>query len=259
MKKAVSILLALVISLSTLGVYALAADSFVNTYVTIADGSGAVVLPYASVKVRDIDSDGKLTVNDALYCAHEQYYTGGAAAGYATSTSQYGMGMDKLWGDDANGLQAFGYYLNDSMAENLQAEIKADDYVAAFVYSDSANWSDKYAFFNIKTVSAVKNKEVELTLYKMDYDENWNPVALPFAGASITIDGEAIPAKTDANGRATVKIPDAGTHIISAKSLTATLAAPVCVAEVVYSRNTFFNWILTVLNRIIDSITAFFK
>ena len=61
----------------------------VTVLVTIADANGDLVLAMEPVTVIDIDEDGLLTINDALYCAHEEAYEGGAAAGYASAMSDY--------------------------------------------------------------------------------------------------------------------------------------------------------------------------
>ena len=48
--------------------------------VTVTIKNGGIVVARESVEVTDIDEDGALTINDALYCAHEKFYDGGAAA-----------------------------------------------------------------------------------------------------------------------------------------------------------------------------------
>ena len=42
----------------------------VNVNVTIADKDGNPVMVQEEISVTDIDNDGKLTINDALYLAH---------------------------------------------------------------------------------------------------------------------------------------------------------------------------------------------
>ena len=66
-------------------VQAFAAEEPVTVYVTIANGS--LVMTQEPVTVTDIDKDGSLTINDALYLAHEAKYQGGAAAGYGSQRS----------------------------------------------------------------------------------------------------------------------------------------------------------------------------
>ena len=60
-----------------------------KVYVSISN-KGDLVVRQQSVDVVDTDDDGVLTVSDALYCAHEKYYKGGAEEGYAASIGQYG-------------------------------------------------------------------------------------------------------------------------------------------------------------------------
>ena len=52
-----------------------------------------------AVTVKDKNSDGKLTYDEALAAAHDEYFSGGADAGYGTSTSSYGTSVTKLWGE----------------------------------------------------------------------------------------------------------------------------------------------------------------
>ncbi len=74
---------------------------------------------------------------------------------------------------------------------------------------------------------------MRLTLSKMAYDENWNAVALPVAGATITVDGVATKYTTDAEGKVTVKLNTAGRHVISIAPVEGSvLVPPVCVANV---------------------------
>ena len=92
------------ILLGMCGITAFAAETpQAEVYVTIADGSGQLVLAQEAISVTDTDNDGVLTINDALYAAHEAKYDGGAAAGYASSVGQYGLAMDKLWGTENGG------------------------------------------------------------------------------------------------------------------------------------------------------------
>ena len=56
------------------------------------------MLAMEKITVADNDGDGALTINDALYAAHEKAFTGGAAAGYASVQSDWGLSLSKLWG-----------------------------------------------------------------------------------------------------------------------------------------------------------------
>jgi hypothetical protein len=81
LKKVIAALAALTLLLS-LQPSALAAGD-VKVDVTLAS-AGELVVANKTVSVSDFDWDGSLTVSDALYAAHEAFYKGGAAAGYAT-------------------------------------------------------------------------------------------------------------------------------------------------------------------------------
>lgn len=182
------------------------------------------------VTVADVDKDGVLSISDALYAAHEAKFTGGAAAGYAASVTEYGLSLDKLWGV-ANG-GSYGYYLNNVSAWSLADAVKDGDYVNAFVYTDLSSFSDTYCYFDVNTVTAEAGKEITLTLYAAGYDTNYNPVRLAVEGAEITLNGQKTGVKTDGNGKAVITVPAEGSYIISAVSSVQTLVAPVLKATI---------------------------
>lgn len=202
------------------------ADDSARVFVTIADENGALALAQAEVEVTDTDGDGALTICDALYAAHEANYPGGAAAGFASSEGQYGLQLDQLWGAE-NGT-GYGYYVNHTSAMSLGDPISDGDYVAAFVYTDTTAWSDSYCWFNCNTAEAKESETITLTLSAAGYDENWNPISLPVAGAVITINGEKTEYVTDENGNAAISFESADTYLISAVSDTQILVPPVC-------------------------------
>ena len=230
MKKTVAMLLSLLIVLS-IGVICVSAADSTEIYVTISDKDGKIAVAAEKVTVTDTDGDGALTINDALYCAHEAYYPGGAAAGYATATTVYGLTLDKLWGA-ANG-GSYGYYVNGASAWSLTDPVKADDYLYAFVYTDLVKWSDKFSTFDQFKGDVDAAAGVELTLtYVAEYDEYYMPVFKPLAGADILIDGTAAGVKTDENGKAKVTFKKNGVQVVSAKSDAATVTPPVFKATV---------------------------
>lgn len=196
-----------------------------TVYVTISDENGALVLAQEAVTVTDIDADGALTVDDALYAAHEAHYQGGAASGYASSEGQYGTQLDTLWGTTNGG--GYGYYVNHASALNLDAPIESGDYISAYVYTDLTAWSDTYCFFDQDTQTVSAGESISLTLSAAGYDENWAPITLPVADAVITINGEATEYSTDENGAVTLSFDKSGEYIVSASSDTQTLVPPV--------------------------------
>jgi hypothetical protein len=230
MKKFLSITLAALMLASILCLPVFAADASADVYVTIADKDGKLALVQEKITVSDKDGDGKLTIDEALFAAHEAKYQGGAAAGYATSDSQWGLSLSKLWGTENGG--SYGYYVNNASAMGLTDEVKSGDYINAFVYTDLVAWSDSYCFFDVYTASAKANGEITLTLSAAGYDANWAPVTLPVANAVITVDGVATEYKTDAEGKVTLKLSEAGEYVISATSAEATLVPPAVVVTV---------------------------
>ncbi len=228
MKKILAVLTALVLALSVSAVFASAASG-ADVLVTISDESGKLAVAAEKVTVTDIDNDGALTVNDALYAAHEKFYEGGAAAGYGTETTQWGLGITKLWGT-ANG-GSYGYMVNNASAWSLADPVKDGDYVAAYVFTEPKTLADKYAYFD-KLIEDVQAGEITLTLSMNDFDADWNPITLPVKGAVITVDGVATDVKTDENGKATIKLEVNGKHLVSATATDKVIAPPVYIPTV---------------------------
>lgn len=233
MKKLFAILLVLCVILS-MGVICAAAEdaaASADVYVTISDKDGTIAVGAEKVTVTDIDADNVLTINDALYCAHEAFYDGGAKAGYASSMTQYGLSLSKLWGAENGG--SYGYYVNGASAWSLTDPVNAGDYLYAFVYTDLTAWSDAFSTFD-KFMGDVKADEgVELTLtYVSGYDATYMPIFQPLANAKITIDGAATDFVTDENGKVTVTFEKNGVAIVSATADGLTITPPVFRATV---------------------------
>lgn len=190
----------------------------VKVFVSISN-KGDLVVRQQTVEVSDTDADGKLTMCDALYCAHEKYYEGGAEAGFSSmdaSASGYkGISLSKLWGDDS---LAFGYTLNDVFANSLADEVADGDYIMAWIYSDQETWSDAYSFFNVKKLGASKNTARNVYLKASGFDENWNAVMNAVSGATIINGSNVTELKTDKNGKVKIKFDKAGSYFITAKT-----------------------------------------
>ena len=180
-------------------------------YVTISV-AGEIVAPSVPVLASDLNADGMFDVDEVLKCAHDQLYPGGAEAGYASSVGDWGLGMDMLWGDTS---YAFGYYVDNAMAWGLSDPVQAGGSVYAYVYTDKEFYSDIYAYFD-KADAVAEDGTLTLTLYAGSFDENWNVVFAPFAGAAITCDGAATEYVTDENGQVTVTFDAAGSYLLSA-------------------------------------------
>lgn len=113
-KKLLSLLLALVMVLGMLPATALAADAVasVRIYVSINDGNAFVeandgsMMQMKMVTVSDKDEDNKLSVYDALVCAHEQFAP--ENADFETKTVSNKTTASKIWGIS----DSFSIYVN---------------------------------------------------------------------------------------------------------------------------------------------------
>ncbi len=243
MKKSIALLAGLALSCSAVGMNAFAAEDTAesgvlkqNVLVTISDGKD-LVLPQADVLAEDLDGNNKIDVNEALVAAHEKFFDGGAEAGYKASEKEGydGLSLDKLWGVENGG--SYGFYVNSKMAWSLNDEVKENDLIDAYVYSDTKTYSDTYCFFDIR--ESLDNEEgdsLDLTLSKVTFDTNYNPVNVPVEGAMITIDGTGTGVLTDADGKATITLTNDSDSskkaVISAVSESENLVPPVCLAVI---------------------------
>ncbi len=198
-------------------------------YVIIADAEGSLVLVRQPVGLSDRNSNGSFSIDEVLFSAHESYYPGGAEAGYATSSTQWGLGITKLWGDVSGN---YGYYVNNRMAWSLDDEVAAGDCLYAYVISDAVYWSDAYSYFNTNTAEVSAGENISLRLTYIGFDSDWNPTPLPAEGATITINGASSSYATDAQGEVVLTFTEAGNYIISARSDTLVLVPPVCIVKV---------------------------
>lgn len=230
MKKALTALLVSALVAGAIGITASAEAASADIYVTISDGEGKLVLVQEKIAATDLDEDGVITIDEALYAAHEAKYEGGAEAGYASSDSDYGRMLNKLWGVDNGG--SYGYCVNNASAMSLGDEVKSGDYINAYVYTDLVTWSDTYCYFDVNTVSAEAGEEVTLRVYGNGYDESYNPTTFAIEGVTIMINGEASEYVTDSEGYATFTVSEAGTYVISATFDKMTLVPPACVVTV---------------------------
>lgn len=230
MKKlfAVTLMLTMLLVCMSITAFAEDADLSAKVVVTIAD-KGTLVVTQEKVTVTDTDGDGTLTLSDALYAAHEAKYAGSASADYATAVTEWGLGITKLWGDTSGN---YGYYLNNATVQNLTDPVQTGDLVNAFVYADGTTYSDLYCWLDPASVAVEAGKGISFTLSGAGYDANWNPITVPVAGATITVNGEKTEVTTDADGKATLTLSDAGNYLISAVSDAQTLVPPVCTVTV---------------------------
>lgn len=214
MKRIFAILIACVILFSALSISAFAAEESVDVIISITEGQSFRFTPQ-KMKVTDLDSDGKLTVNDALIAAHNRAYSGGAEAGYAYEKTEYGLSLTKLGGNTSGN---FGYYVNHNPATNLLDEIKNGDIVDACIFEGSYPNLQAYAFLVADKASVRAGDSVTLTLKKITFDENFAPVYTPVRGATISILGQNTDQVTDAEGMVTLQASGVGEVVYTASA-----------------------------------------
>lgn len=229
-KRLLSLLLALTMALSLVTTGAWAADS-IQVTVTIANqgaiavGKNDTLMAQVPVTVTDLNSDGKFTYEEAMKAAHKAYCADGED-GFATS----GGWATMLWGEtDGVG----GFYRNNTMTATVDKEtIQNGDALTAFSYADTADWSDKYSFFDQSTVSVKTGETLTLNLKKQGYNE----AATPANAALCTIDKtgafQEMNVTTDDKGNATFSFDQAGTYVVSAYGNEDVLVPPVCIVTV---------------------------
>ena len=209
----------------------------VKIFVTISN-KGNVVLFQQNITVTDVNNNGFFDVDDALYAAHEAGYTGGAAAGYASYESQWGLSISKLWGDTS---YCYGYWLNNASCWSLEDVVAEGNHLVAFVYTDGTSWSDSYAKFEKFDYAATAGKALTVKLDTAGYDANWNTVFSAHAGAAIAVYDSTGKALTEGytvvdnqDGTYTVTIAAAGDYYVVATDtdpLTVPAVCAVAVAE----------------------------
>lgn len=229
-KRLLSLLLALTMALSLVTTGAWAADS-IQVTVTIANqgaiavGKDNTLMAQVPVKVTDLNDDGKFTYEEAMVAAHKAYCEQGEA-GFAIN----GGWVSTLWGGTEG---VGGFYRNNTMTATVDKEtIQNGDALTAFSYADTADWSDKYSFFDQDTVSVKTGETLTLNLKKQGYNE----AATPANAALCTIDKtgafQEMNVTTDDKGNATFSFDQAGTYVVSAYGNEDVLVPPVCIVTV---------------------------
>lgn len=164
----------------------------------------------------DMSGKDEYTIDDVFLKVHEEYYIDGAS-GYQTSMSDWGLGVDMLWGDTSYN---FGYQVNGGSVSVMGPDHKLSDgdYIDAVIYKNMYPDTEGYAVFDKYNGEAMVGEEYELTLnYVSGYDENWNSVFSPCSDAVITINGKATDFITDENGKAYITFQEAGEMVVSAR------------------------------------------
>ncbi len=239
-KRILSMILALVMILSAIPVLSENTDITVyisvSKYGEIVESKEGSAMAYVPVTLSGKDS---YCLDDVFLEAHRTYYKDGTD-GYASSEGDYGLAIDKLWGDTS---KKFGYQVNggEESVMGLSHIVKNGDYVDVCIYKNAYPHTESYTKFDVMNKEVNCEESFTLTLLVSGYDENWNMVFNPCEGATVTINGNATEVITDADGKATVSFEDEGKYIVSAtktKSLNEEtvpgITAPVCIVDVIH-------------------------
>ncbi len=204
--------------------------------VSIAN-KGGVELSYASVTASDRNDDGIIDIDEVLYAAHDKYYDGGAAAGYASASSEYGAYIAKLWGDESGN---FGYFVDNKMAMSLGDKVVAGQHVYAYVNANAYPNNDSYAYFESSSADTAAYAPLTLKLTAQNgYDENWSPkfeaydkAQLKAYSADLKTEAEGFTAASLGSGEYKLSFKSAGEYLVVAAAENNAIIPAVCRVSV---------------------------
>ncbi len=219
-KTAIIILTAAALAAASTPLTASAADS-VNvkfSLETYDQAAGKETTVKGDITVTDINKDGKLTGADAMYCAHEKYYPGGAAAG---------LDDDYIWGVNAGYTESI---LNPSgvcvYTNSGQPDCKPSERRDTLLDGDSISWTAQYLQYNDYygiTLSGLEdeNRNTVLVNHTVKVHVSVTPGLKKNAGKvsvkglRVWIDGAYTFVDTDENGDAEILVRFPGYQRIS--------------------------------------------
>lgn len=205
--------------------------SFIMCHETIPVSS-RTSLEYGYEDAEDYAAVGKVTALDVMLAMHKAYYgdsfTKETQGQYVEVTSGQASGyyLPRAF----RNLVSTGYYLNDEYVSTSNTEVKDGDKFDWYEYQDP-NWKDSYTYFSKdgksnREYKGVKNTGIAIELFGTtgQYDAAWQPIMGAAPKADIYLANQDTGrrlgsplAKTDANGKATVKFDKAGTYYLTAK------------------------------------------
>ena len=206
---------------------------FISVFISISDAGKLVTGKNGeTVGAAKLTLEGKESYNidDALRAAHETFHPDGASA-YASASTKYGLSITRIWGKDTG---AVSYHVNTDTPWSLAETISNGDHIYAFIYADDQDFTDSYSRFDKMTASVQTGEALQLQLKQVTgYDDSWQEVFGPCAGAVVTVDGERTKNVTDENGIVTIIFNKAGNYTVSAEKTDGTvISAPICAVEV---------------------------
>lgn len=194
--------------------------------------SSRTSLEYGYEDAEDYAATGKVTALDVMLAMHEAYYgdafTKDTADNYFGATANQAPYTGYLIDTVFKHMTALSYRINDEYVQSTDETVTDGAKFDLYEYQDPSSWSDKYTYFSKDnkantTYSGLKNEEISIELSSEDYDESGNQIAVQTSNANVYIVDQSTGkrlgspiAKTDANGKATVKFDKAGTYYLTA-------------------------------------------
>ena len=233
MKKTLSILLAIVLAISSLGAgTAVFADeqNEITVEYSVYDGeflqepTAITVTADLSDKYGFTDEGSEPTILDVTIAAHLDML--GSTDSFSVASGWVSSAFDKQAGN-------FFYRISGNYTNGLNDAVKDGDYLEYMFYQDAVGWSDNYTYFNTRNADIFTKQSITLTLTKDGFDSYWNPVVGTAVNAAVTVNGE-ITGRTDENGEITLSFDKAGTYKISTENNIdgAPIFAPWCLINV---------------------------
>lgn len=189
-----------------------------------SNGQAAIELP---VTVKDLNSDGILTYDEALVALHEAYCPGGyeIIGGFVT----------KLWDIVTENKSGSNYFLKNNEALSMGVNDKTStvaqgDQLYACVFKDVFKYSDVICYFDSRALTVEAYKDITLNLQGGSSMAvgGYNPGSVAGAEVGVWKDGTftAIQnAVTDSKGNVTLCFEEPGTYIVSASGSVETQVA----------------------------------
>ncbi len=173
-----------------------------------------------TVTVRDLDKDGRLTVDEAFIAAHKSYNRYSKNAKRSGYVSDKKGAIKKLWGKN-NGINYLTFVNDVGIWSTKDDTVKKGDHLYASINKDPGG-NDWYTTFDKKSITHLASTEFTLNLtgfYGMSYPEGvLAPVKDIQIGTWYKGKFRAIKdAKTDEDGNVTLNFKKAGTYYVTAR------------------------------------------
>ena len=180
------------------------------------DGKAAAELP---VTVKDVNSDGVLTYDEALVALHEKYCEGGYDFNNTNGSGQYKI--VKLWGESNCRTKLFQNENEFSgFANSTSAPVKEGDKIYAVVLTDTTNLADCFTWFDKTDVTVKAGESFKLTLTgKSDDYAKAGATNIPVGTWEDGVFTQIGNTKTDVDGNVTLSFDKAGTYLVTAKGV----------------------------------------